>query len=443
MLAKKKHRSIYDTKTMAWFICLLAATFYAYDFLLRVQPNILVKPLMQFYSTNALGIGTLYAAYYWLYTPLQIPAGLVADRYNLRVVLGVSAFLCALGAILFAEVQSYPVALMARIFMGVGSAFAFVGAMKLASRWLHQKHFAAFSGIVTTFGTVGAIATNAVLPVWVTDFGWQQTVLLTGYIGLVITLLLVIVIRSKPRGQKAPSQEFRTWGHAFHRLLLIIKQWEFWLNGIVGSLMFLPVTVLAGLWGTSFLEKAYDMTPHHAAIADAIIFIGMAVGGPIAGWVSDYIKRRKMPMYIGTLLAALLLLAFIYEHNLSNITIYCILFFIGFFSGPQVLVFAIAKEISPLRATGTASACTNFLVSMGAFVFAPLVGHIMVTLWDGQLTSLGTPIYSLKTMREALLTLPLMSILVFFILLFIPETFTKMKFKRYRGRPSQTSRKRR
>lgn len=432
MQARRKRKTIYDKTAMAWFICLLAAVFYAYDFLLRVQPNILVKPLMDFYDTNALGIGTLYAAYYWLYTPLQIPAGLVADRYNLRIVLGVSALLCAVGAILFAEVQLYAVAIIARIFMGIGSAFAFVGAIKLASRWLHQKYFAAFTGIATALGTVGAIATNAVLPIWVNDFGWQQAVLLSGYIGLAITALLFVVIRSKPKGQRLPPKEFRTWGHALQRLWFIVKQWEFWVNGIVGSLMFLPITVLAGLWGTSFLENAYSMTPNHAAIADAIIFIGIAFGGPLAGWTSDHLGRRKLPMYFGTLLSALLMLALLYEHHLSNLTVYFLLFFIGFFTGPQVLVFAIAKEISPLRATGTATACTNFVVTMGAFIFAPLVGHIMVLLWNGLMSTQGVPIYSIETMRGALLTLPIMSILVFFLLLFLPETYAKMKHKHIR-----------
>jgi len=432
MQTKKKLPLIYNTTTMAWFLCLLAAIFYAYDFLLRIQPNILVKPLMKFYGTDALGIGTLYAAYYWIYTPLQIPAGLIVDRYNLRFVLSISALLCVIGAILFAEVKSYPIALVARIFMGTGSAFAFVGTLKLGARWLSARHFAAFSGLVTAFGTIGAIATNAILPLWVKDFGWQQTILLSGYIGIVITILLVAVIRSKPNTLDTVPHEFKSWGHAFRRLLFIIKQWRFWLNGIVGSLTFLPITVLAGLWGTTFLQKAYHMTPHHAAIADAIIFIGIAAGSPAIGWVSDRMKRRKMPMYFGTLITALLVLTLIYEHNLANITVYALLFFIGFFSGPQVLVFAISKEISPPRTTGTATACTNFLVSMGAFIFAPLIGHIMVELWDGTLTPLGVPVYSIDIMRKALLTLPIMSVLSFFLLLFVPETFAKMKYKNLR-----------
>lgn len=432
MLAKKKTKSLYDTVGMAWFLCLLAAIFYAYDFLLRVQPNILVSQLMNFYGTNAAGVGILYAAYYWVYTPLQIPAGLIVDRYNTRFILTISALMCAIGALLFAEVSSYPVALIARILMGLGSAFAFIGALKLAALWLPQKHFAAFSGLATALGTVGALATNAVLPIWVSSFGWQQAVLLTGYIGIGIAILVGLIVRSKPKGLKPVPHEFKNWGHAFSRLWFIAKQWEFWANGIVGCLTFLPITVLAGLWGTSFLEKAYYMTPEHAALADSIIFIGMSVGGPVAGWVSDHMGRRKMPMYFGSLLSALLLFTLIYEHNLSEYTLYGLLFFLGVFTGPQVLVFALGKEISPPRTTGTSAAFTNFLVTIGGLAFAPLIGFLMVHLWTGELTAQGSPLYSLMTFRESLLVLPLSALAAFVILLFIPETYCKMKFKNLR-----------
>ena len=432
MLARKKKFSLYDTKAMAWFLCLLAAVFYAYDFLLRVQPNILVNQLLNFYDTNAAGIGTLYAAYYWVYTPLQIPAGLIVDRYSTRFVLTVSAFLCALGALLFAEVNFYTIALIARLLMGFGSAFAFIGALKLAALWLPQRHFAAFSGLATALGTVGALATNAILPIWIASLGWQQAVLLTGYIGIVIAFLIFITVRNKPNKIQALPHEFKSWGHAFSRLWFIAKQWEFWINGLIGCFLFLPITVLAGLWGTIFLEKAYAMTPQHAALADAIIFVGMSVGGPIAGWVSDHMGRRKMPLYFGAFFSACLLFTLLYEHNISNITLYGVLFCLGFFTGPQVLVFALGKEISPPRTTGTSAAFTNFLVTIGALIFAPLVGYLMVHFWQGKLTVTGTPFYTLNTFRKALLVLPTSSIVAFILLLFIPETYCKMKFKSLR-----------
>lgn len=432
MLAKKKTHSIYDTAFMAWFICLLAAVFYAYDFLLRVQPNILVRELLNFYGTNAAGVGILYSAYYWAYTPLQIPAGLVVDHFSTRIVLTISALLCAIGALLFAGVQSFSIALIARVLMGVGSAFAFIGSLKLAAIWLPERHFGKFSGIATALGTIGALATNAILPVWVSSFGWQQMVLLTGYIGIGVTILLGLIIRTKPRRMAALPHEFRSWKHAFSRLWFISKQFDFWINGLVGCFTFLPITVLAGLWGTSFLIKAYNMTPQHAAAADAIIFIGMAVGGPIAGWVSDHMKRRKIPIYFGSLISAILLLALIYENNISRVSLYGVLFFLGFFSGPQVLVFAIGKEISPPRTTGTSAAFTNFLVTNGGLTFAPLVGFLMVRLWTGELTPQGAPLYTLHTFKTALLVMPCASVLAFILLLFVPETYGKMKFKSLR-----------
>ncbi len=427
----KKFTFIYKTAFMAWFLCLLAGIFYAYDFLLRIQPNILVNQLMHFYGTNAAGIGVLYAAYYWAYTPLQIPAGLIIDRYNTCFVLTLSAVLCALGALLFAAGHHFIVALVARMLMGFGSAFAFIGALKLAARWLPQQHFAAFSGLATTLGTIGALGTNVLLPIWISHFGWQDTILLTGYIGIGIAFLIALVIQSKPLHQNPSSlstRVFKNWKHTLHHLWSIAKKWQFWINGIIGCLTFLPITVLAGLWGTSFLKQAYHMSSEHAATADAIIFIGMSIGGPIAGWVSDHINRRKIPLYFGSLFSALILFGLIYEPHIPEYILYGMLFFLGFFTGPQILVFAIGKEISPPRTTGTSSAFTNFLVTMGALVFAPLIGYLMVVLWDGKLSMKGIPIYSLHTFREALLILPISLLIAMLLLLFIPETYCKAQY---------------
>eukprot|EP01059_Diplonema_ambulator_P007516 TRINITY_DN16985_c0_g1_i1.p1 TRINITY_DN16985_c0_g1~~TRINITY_DN16985_c0_g1_i1.p1 ORF type:complete len:449 (+),score=-156.16 TRINITY_DN16985_c0_g1_i1:17-1363(+) len=440
-MLKNMTRSVYKTKTMAWTVCLLAAIFYAYDFLLRVQPNILVRQLMDFYGTNAAGIGALYAAYYWVYTPLQIPAGLVVDRYSPRIILTASALFCTVGTLLFAEVQWYSIGLLARVFMGLGSAFAFIGALKLASLWLPPRFFAAFSGLATALGTVGALATNAILPLWVNRYGWQNMILITTYIGLGLGLLLLLIIRSKPEHHtKALSREFRNWGHAFGRLWYISKQWEFWINGLVGCFTFLPIAVLAGLWGTSFLESTYHMDAQKAALVDAIIFIGMSIGGPFAGWISDHIGRRKIPLYCGSLFSSLFLVLVLYGQTFPLWVISSILFLLGFCTGPQILVFSIGKEISPPRTTGTSTAFTNFLVTIGALIFAPLVGFLMVHFWNGALSPDNMPIYSVNNFRHSLLILPGFGLTAFLLLFFVPETYCKAKFKKTHGKKPKKTR---
>jgi len=425
-----RKKSIYDLSFMPWVVCLIAAVFYSYDFLLRVQPSVMIHPLMQFYGTNAAGVGLLSAFYYYAYTPLQIPAGLLLDKYSTRLVLTISALLCALGAYIFATINVYTLALIARALMGIGSAFAFIGALKLGARWIPQKNYALFVGIASGLGTVGAMFTDTILSGMVVYLGWQEAVLITAYIGLAIAVLITLIVKDKPNHLEEPTtREFRNWSHTFYRLKLIFKNSRFWINGIVGGLLFIPINVFASLWGVGFLKQAYALTDHHAAIATSLIFFGSAVGGPIAGWISDLIKKRKTLLFVGAFGTFLLTLIILFENNISNLTLYILLALLGIFVGAQILVFSIAREISPPRSTGTSSASTNFLVTMGAAIFQPLIGYLLVKFWDGTFQAPGIPFYSLVNYRDALLLVPAGLAIAFVLIFFIPETNCKLQHK--------------
>jgi len=414
---------------MPWVICLIAAIFYAYDYLIRVQPSVMLHELMHFYGTDAVGVGLLSAFYFYAYTPLQIPAGLIVDRYSTRMVLTLSAFICAVGTILFATVDNYYIALAARMMMGAGSAFAFMGALKLAALWLPHKYFTMYAGIATAMGTIGAISADTILSHMVVHIGWQRTVLITAFVGLAITILIFLFVRNKPKHIKTLPREFKSWSHTRRRLLFILKQWQFWVNGITGGLVFLPINVFASLWGIVFLKRAYSLTNQHASTAIALIFLGTAIGSPLAGWISDRIKKRKVPLFVGCGGCILLTFAILYETNVSNLSLYTMLFLLGFFAGAEVVVFSIAREISPPRTTGITTATTNFLVTMGAAVLQPLIGYLLVHFWEGNLSDKGVPIYSLDTYRHALLILPILLTVAFFLIFLIPETNCELKHK--------------
>ncbi len=194
-----------------WFVCLLAAIFYLYDFVLRVTPSVMIHPLMRDYHVSAMSIGLLSAFYYYIYTPLQLPSGAVVDKYNRRLVLTLSIFVCALGGLLFAYTDNLYVACAARMMMGLGSAFAFVGALKLASLWLPHKQFALYSGLTTALGTFGAIVTDVVLSHSVYHFGWRQTIYITSYVGIGLGFIMLIFLRDKPRWAAKFPSHYGTW----------------------------------------------------------------------------------------------------------------------------------------------------------------------------------------------------------------------------------------
>ncbi|KTD61129.1 MFS transporter [Legionella spiritensis] len=413
---KTKHKGL----VFSWLVCLLAAVFYSYDFLLRVMPSVMIHPLMADFGVNATQIGLLSACYYYAYTPLQLPSGAVMDKFSPRWVLGFSALLCAFGTMIFAHTNQLWVAYLARAMMGIGSAFAFVGALKLAALWLPKRQFALYSGIVTAMGTLGAMVTDTTLSHMVAGLGWRNTAYVSALVGFLLALSLIIVIRDKPvNATPATPGDYYSWTSIVRRLLGLFGSWRFWINSLVGTFLFLPVSVFASLWGVAFIAERFHINPAHAASITSLIFLGTALSGPFFGWFSEKIRSRKIPLFIGGVGVFVCSGLLIYVDSVTYWLAYSLLLLLGMSVGPQVLTFAVAKDIGPPGSTGLSTAVTNFIITIGAAVFQPLIGYFLEKNWDGTLTVKHTPYFSVADYRNAFLlfmaALALSSLLTWFI----------------------------
>ncbi|MGQ4002672.1 MFS transporter [Francisellaceae bacterium CB299] len=117
---------------IAWLICIVATLNYSYDFFIRAAPGVMSEELISAFKINSSTIGWLSSAYFISYTLMQIPAGVIIDKYNRKYVIAIATSLCVFGNYLFSATNYYEVAFAGRILMGVGSAFGFVGATKMA-----------------------------------------------------------------------------------------------------------------------------------------------------------------------------------------------------------------------------------------------------------------------------------------------------------------------
>ena len=185
--------------------------------------------------------------------------------------------------------------------------------------------------------------------------------------------------------------------------------------------MYLPVSVFASLWGNDFLAKAYNLKIEEAAGLNSLIFLGFVVGGPVAGFASDYLKRRRYPVFAGTFLSTVILILIIYVTSLPFLIVSVSLFLLGFFVGSQIPLYAVGREICPHEGAALGVAGINFITTIGAAVFQPFVGVLMDHFWDGSLLH-GIPDYSIDTYQMALIVLPILSFLSFLLTFLIPET---------------------
>ena len=363
-------------KLMGWLICGLGAIYYCYEYLLRVTPSVMEAPLRDHFHLTATGFGLLSAFYYYAYVPLQIPVGILLDRYGPRLLITIACLICVVGTFMFAGTTVFWIAALGRFLVGFGSAFAFVGVLKLATIWLPEDKLAMVSGMASALGTVGAMLGDNVMGFFVGTIGWQSTVHWSAAIGIVLAIILWYTLHDHVTDDK-DGGTIESLRKSLVDLAIIAKNKQTWINGFFGCLVYLPTTVFAELWGIPYLQHAHGLTEEASNFANSLVFFGFMIGAPLMGAISDKLKRRKLPMLVGASGAALVMMIILYVPGLTAPHLNTLLFLLGLMYSSQCIVFAVGRELSPSEAAGTAMAMANMIVMLGAMFLQPLVGHLL------------------------------------------------------------------
>lgn len=417
----QKMQKTQNYSLMGWIICSLAAIFYCYEYLLRIIPSVMVPELMEYFQVQATALGTLTAMYYLAYTPMQVVVGVVTDMYGPRRILSFAVAVCALGSLIFGNTTSLYIAGMGRFLMGLGSSFAFVGVLKLASIWLPLNRFAFFAGLTTALGMAGAMIGDIVLVKLVQAIKWQPTILIGTIVGIILTPIIWLVVRdTNPQHHTGNGSEQAKLGYkeTLKELLQIVKNSQMWICGAIGAIQYLSLSLFAEFWGIPFLQTQYSLSPATAALANSMVFFGWLIGSPLLGWISDKIKIRRMPLFVGSALAAMTITIVLFVPSLPLLVLCALLFLFGLFCSAEVICFAIGRELNNLRMAATSVAFINMVVMLGGLISQPLIGLCLDWHWAGAATEAGSRIYSTANYQWALTILPI-CLLVSVVLTFI------------------------
>lgn len=389
----------------AWAIVGLGGLFYCYEYFLRVTPSMMTNELMQAYQLDAAMLGHLAAFYYYAYTPMQLPVGLLIDHYGPRRLLIFACLICVMGTLLFAISDRLLLAQMGRFLVGLGSAFGFVSVLKLATLWLPIRRFAMIAGLATTAGMIAAIIGDNAMALLVHWTGWRNTAYISAILGVALAALIAALM---PDSYQKPSQS--QWVELKQLLkgtYQFIKDYRIWLNGIIGCILYLPLSAFAELWGVPYLQNVMHYSASEAASTISAVFLGWAIGGPIAGRISDVTENRLLPMLLGAVSCGAIISIILAFPTVSHLTLSVLLFLFGFSSSAQVIVFAFCRDLSPFKLSGTALALTNMIVMLGAIISQPAIG--MLLDWVGGRPGISklSLSYSVSDYQFALSILPL------------------------------------
>lgn len=409
-----------DSAWLKWTIWGLAAIFYFYEFVLRVSPSVMVPELMTSFGITASSVGVLSAFYLYAYAPMQLPVGVLMDRYGVKKVLSIASIICGLGAILFALAQGLSLASVGRFLIGFGSSFAFIAMVFVTSHWFPLRKRAFLIGVANSVAMLGASAGSGPLTIIIKNVGWRQTIGLFGGFGILLGIAVYLIFKMDRHDKEVEKETASTEGHILKNIKLIATKKATWINGFVALLFYMTTTAFAGLWGLSFVETAYGVSKEVAGYAMSMVFAGWLVGGPLTGLWSDLIGKRTTAIRFGILGALLCLIPVIYFPSIPIYAVYVLLFLIGVFSSAELLSFSLAIEMNSLKAKATAAAFTNFLISCGDAAVQPLVGFLLDRNWSGGMQQ-GIRAYGVADYQIALSCLPIGMFLAFLLVFFIKE----------------------
>eukprot|EP01126_Amoeba_proteus_P029833 TRINITY_DN2946_c0_g2_i1.p1 TRINITY_DN2946_c0_g2~~TRINITY_DN2946_c0_g2_i1.p1 ORF type:complete len:434 (-),score=-27.22 TRINITY_DN2946_c0_g2_i1:187-1488(-) len=372
---QKKNYLHHCISLQAIAICLLAALFYCYEYYLRVAPSIMSFELKVAYKISDAGLGFLSAFYYYAYTPLQLPVGILMDKYGPRKVLTLACIFCVIGNYLFAATDFLLVGQFGRFLLGFGSAFAFVGVLRISASWLPEKAYATMVGLTSLLGMLGAVAGDVVMTFLTGNIGWRNTLYWSALTGLILAVLLWFIIRDRPK-HSITNEKYVLELPMTLALKTVLFDKKLWVVGIIGCFTYMPLSVFAEMWAVPFLE-AMQLTREQAALGSSLIFLGFAIGSPIWGIISDLFGSRKKPIAYGAVLAAISAIILIFFPNSSIRLNYALLFSLGFFTSAEVLVFAIGNDSCKPAISATTVSFINMLVMLGGMILQPMAGYLL------------------------------------------------------------------
>ena len=351
------------SRFVAWTIWAVASIFYAYQYILRVMPSIMLDDLMRRFHMDAAIFGQFSGVYYIGYVGMMLPLGVILDKYGPKKVMTACILLTVLGSlpVIFTTHWIYPI--IGRFLIGVGSAAAILGAFKIIRMSFAEKHFTRMLSLSVSIGLLGAIYGGGPVSYLCQSVGYKDVVIIFAVLGLILaTATYFIVPEMKEEHNSSVISDIKE----------VIGNARVMLTCIFAGLMVGPLEGFADVWGAVFLKQVYGFDANIAASLPSMMFMGMCFGSPI---LSLFAEKTN---YIGTIIGAGIIMAvsfFVMLIGIVNLTMMGImLVLIGVACAYQIIAIYKASTYVPDNVVGLTTAFTNMAIMFFGYIFHTAIG---------------------------------------------------------------------
>jgi MFS family permease len=389
------------------WVWLVGVSFVLFQFFLQLSSGVVIGAVMAEMTLSALTAGLLSGAFYIIYTALQIPVGILFDRYPARLLLTTNALLCSVGCFVFASSHSLFWLFVGRVLMGTGSAFAFIGLSHVLRQKYPLKQFAFMMGLSETLAFIATVIGMLALGALVATWGWRNFIHAAGAMGVLIAYLCWKHIADNTK--KIPKNQGEK-----QSLRLILTNGKAWINGLFVGLNFTVVTAFGALWAIPFLQVKLHCNLQDASTMSALFFLGTGLSCPLFGWLSARLSKRRPLILSSCISTTIFMLVVLYLPSQSHTITSLFMFMVGLCCGAYMLAYTIANELAPANSLSTCTGFTNTLAVITTPLVQPLIGYFLDAHHP-------TGAYELKDYQHALLIIPASLLFAGVLVFFLPE----------------------
>lgn len=369
-----------NTRVVAWAVWVIASIFYAYQYILRVMPSIMLNDIMQQFNIDAAIFGQFSGVYYLGYSLMHLPIGIMLDKYGPRRVMTGCILLTVVGTlpIIFTEHWLYPIA--GRFLIGIGSSAAILGVFKIIRMNFKESLFPRMLSFSVTIGLIGAIYGSGPVGYMCSNLGYKMVVEIFAFIGLALALVTYLIVPNMENIHKAT---------VISDIKQVLSNKRAMLTCLFAGLMVGPIEGFADVWGSEFFKQVYGFNLDVASSLPSLIFIGMCFGAPALNFVAERSKS-----YLGTIIGAGLVMTFAFIALVTKIldvnSVAMSLTLVGVCCAYQILAIYKATSYVSKEVVGITTAMANMFIMIFGYGFHSSIGYIIKINADTSLANAFT-----------------------------------------------------
>jgi MFS transporter, ACS family, hexuronate transporter len=380
-------------KNIRWIVAALVFLSTVINYIDRQTLSVLAPYLTKELKLTDIQYGYVVQAFLIAYTVVYIPAGIVIDRYGVKIVYGLATAWWSLAAMLHGFAYSAFSLGFFRSMLGLGEGFNFIAATAIAARWFPAKERALLNGLANAAAVTGAIITPP-LTVWVLlRWGWRETFLITGALGFIWLIAWYFLYHAPAKhpmitreelnfieadstlGASRPKFSARTW-------LNLLGYREVW-GLLVSRTVSDPVWWFYLFWLPKYLTESRGLTIAEMGMIVWIPYLASDIGSVAGGWLSgQFIRRgweviaaRKLVMCMSVALMPLGIITVFTKSSSLAIALTCVVLFAHMSWKTNLMTLTV--DIFPKPVVASIAGIVGTGSGIGAALATSIIGYLI------------------------------------------------------------------